>query len=44
MAHMLEHQLSLDHTGDPVERSFQGGLSRNIKRQTDTFGRPVQMR
>ena len=44
MAHMLEHQLSLDHTDDPVERSFQGGLSRNIKRQTDTFGRPVQMR
>ena len=43
MAQILEYPSPRDHTGDPVETSFQGGLSRNIKRQTDTFGRQVQM-
>ena len=38
MAQTLEHPLSRDRTGIPVETSFQGGLCRNIKRQTDTFG------
>ena len=38
MAQMLEHPLSRDHTHIPVETIFQGGLSRNIKRQTDSFG------
>ena len=43
MAQMLEHPLSRDRTGIPMETSFQGGLCRNIKRQTDTFGRQVQV-
>ena len=43
MARMLEHPLSRDRTRIPVEKSFQGGLSRNIKRQTKTFGRQVQV-
>ena len=38
MAQTLEHPLSRDRTGIPVETSFQGGHCRNIKRQTDTFG------
>ena len=43
MAQMSEHPLSRDCTGIPVETSFQGGLCRNIKRQTDTFWRQVQV-
>ena len=38
MAQMLDHLLSRNRTGIPVKTSFQGGLCRNIKRQTDTFG------
>ena len=43
MAQILEYPSHRDHTGDPVKTSFQGGISRNIKRQTDTFGRQVQV-
>ena len=43
MAQILEYPSSRDHTGDPVKTSFQGGISRNIKRQMDTFGRQVQV-
>ena len=32
----MAQMLSRDRTDIPVETSFQGGLSRNIKRQTDT--------
>ena len=38
MAQMLEHPLSRDRTGIPVETSFQGGLCRNFKRQKDILG------
>ena len=41
MAQMLDCPLSRDHTGDPVETSIEGGLSRNIKGQTHIFGRQV---
>ena len=44
MAQILEYPSSRDHTGDPVETSFEGGLSTKNKRQTDTFGRQVQVR
>ena len=43
MAQILEYPSSRDHTGDLVETSFEGGLSTKIKRQTDTFGRQVQV-
>ena len=41
MAQTLDCPLSRDHTGDPVETSIEGGLSRNIKGQTHIFGRQV---
>ena len=43
MAQILEYPSSRHHIGDPVETSFKGGLSTKIKRQTDTFGRQVQV-
>ena len=36
------HPLPRDHTSNHVVTSHQGGLSRNTKRQTDTFERQVQ--